>query len=300
MSTTEFSKRVEGLATLAGGVVVLLGALVLVGWALDLTALKSVVAGWRTMAPLTALSFLMSGMALYGAVASPRAHGSALKGPEVRARRRLRQSLAAAVALIAALRLLDYLMGWNLGIDRLGFRESPAAVAMTGTTRMAPATALGLLFVGCALLLPTRRPFNIAFQSLTWLAGLIGWLGLSFYLYGGEPLLPFAQMAVHTSIAFLILSAGILCTRTNEGLLALLTSDSAAGSVSRRLMPAVLVVPTLLGWLYLTGQTAGWLGAAAGTALLALATVAFLGALVWVTARLLHTADTERSAGRFG
>ena len=48
------------------------------------------------------------------------------KGPEVRARHRLWQRLAGAVALIAALRLCDYLMGWNLGIDRLGFRESPA------------------------------------------------------------------------------------------------------------------------------------------------------------------------------
>ena len=163
---------------------------------------------------------------------------------------------------------------------------------------MAPATALGLLFVGCALLLPTRPPFNIAFQSLTWLAGLLGWLGFSFYLYGGEPLLPFAQMAVHTAIAFLILSAGILCTRPDAGLLALLTSDSAAGSVTRRLAPAVLVVPMLLGWLYLTGEKAGWFDAATGTALLALATIVFLGALVWVTARLLHVADTQRNTAR--
>ncbi len=106
-------------------------------------------------------------------------------------------------------------------------------------------------------------------------------------------------MAVHTAIAFLILSAGILCTRTDAGLMALLTSDSAAGSVTRRLVPAVLVVPTLVGWLYVTGQTAGWFGVAAGTALLALATVVFLGALVWVTARLLHTADIERTTARF-
>jgi len=295
MSTVGFKRRAESLATLASGLVILLGALVLVGWAFDLTALTSVVPGWRTMSPLTALTLLMSGMALWGIAASPPAHGSAPKGPEVRARRRLWQRLAGAVALIAALRLCDYLMGWNLGIDRLGFRESPATVGMTS---MAPATALGLLFAGCALLLPTRPSFNIAFQSLTLLTGLLGWLGLSFYLYGGEPLLPFATMAVHTAIAFLILSAGILCTRTDAGLMALLTSDSAVGSVTRRLVPAVLVVPTVLGWLFLTGQTAGWFGVATGTALLALATLVCLGALVWVTARLLHTADFERTTAR--
>jgi len=60
----------------------------------------------------------------------------------------------------------------------------------------------------------------------------------------------------------------------------------------------VLVVPTVLGWLFLTGQTAGWFGVATGTALLALATLVCLGALVWVTARLLHTADFERTTAR--
>jgi hypothetical protein len=231
MSTVTFSKRSENLATRAGGLIVLLGALVLAGWAFDLTALKSVVPGWRTMAPLTAVALVVSGMALWVAAASAAPHRSAPQGRG----HRLGQGLAGVVALMAALRLCDYLMGWNLGIDRLGFPESPADLGMTAATSMAPATALGLLFVSCALLLPKRPAFNTAFQSLTWLSGLLGWLGFSFYLYGGKPLLPFAQMAVHTAIAFLILSVGILCTRTDVGLLALLTSNSAAGSVTRRL-----------------------------------------------------------------
>ncbi len=66
MSTVGFQKRAETLAALASGLVILLGALVLVGWTFDLTALKSVVPGWRTMSPLTALAFLMSGLALWG------------------------------------------------------------------------------------------------------------------------------------------------------------------------------------------------------------------------------------------
>ena len=299
MSAVELSERPGRFAAFASGLVILVGALVSVGWALDLAALKSVVPGWPTMAPLTALAFLLSGAALWGVVAAPPpAHPSASEGPPVPAKYRLWQGLAGAVAFIAALRLCDYVMGWNLGIDRLGFRESPTSGGVGPATRMAPATALGFFFVGCALVLPTRPRFSIAFQSLTWLAGLIGWLGLSFYLYGDEPLLPFAAMAAHTAVAFLILSAGLLCTRTDAGLMALLISDSAGGAITRRLVPTVVVVPTLLGWLYLTGQRAGWFGIGAGTALFALALVLLLGAVVWGTAHLLLAADTQRDTAR--
>jgi len=299
MSAVGFWRQPQRFAASASGLVILVGALVLVGWALDLAVLKSVVPGWRTMSPLTALAFLLSGAALVGVASAPRpTHGAAPEGRRAPARHWLWQGVAGAVAFIAALRLCDYLMGWNLGLDQLGFRESPGIGRTVATTRMAPATALALLFVGCALVLPARPRFSIAVQSLALLTGFLGWLGLSFYLYGGAPLPPFAQMAAHTAMAFLLLSAGMLCTRTDAGLMSLLTSDSPAGSITRRLVPAVVVVPTVLGWLYLTGPMAGTFGVAAGTALFALTNILLLGALVWVTAKLLHDADTQRLTAR--
>ena len=296
MSETPVSELPRRLAVLAGALVFLVGTFVLLGWTLDLDVLKRVAPGWAAMAPLTALGFMLSGAALCGVVAtSPRAVGRSSEWMPASPRRWPWQGFAAAVAFIGLLRLSAYLIGWNLRIDLLGFRESPGADGIPAATRMAPSTALALLLLGCALGLATRARFSVAFQVFSLLAGLLGWLGFIHYLYGGGPLLPFAPMAVHTGVTLLILSVGILCTRTDAGLMALLTSDTLGGLIARRLVPAVLVVPVLLSWLQLKGQTAGWVGGAAGTALFALANILILGALVWLNASLLHTTDTQHN-----
>jgi PAS domain S-box-containing protein len=126
------------------------------------------------------------------------------------------------------------------------------------------------------------------------LAGVIAWVGFSRHVYGGEPLLSYAQMAVHTAAAFLLLSAGILCSQADQGLMALVQSDSAGGRIARRLLPAALLVPLVFGWLRLQGQLAGWYGTEAGVALFALSNVLLFGALVWANAALLDRSDVSR------
>src|SRR5262249_18443098 len=88
-------------------------------------------------------------------------------------------------------------------------------------------------------------------------------------------------------------SAGLLCTRMDWGLMALLVDDSAGGVMARRLLPPALLVPLVFGWLRLQGEHAGWYGTEAGLSLFALSNVLVFGTLVWANAALLRRSDTE-------
>ena len=283
------------IARTASGLVFVMATVVLLGWASDISVLKSVLPQWTKMSPLTALTFALTGVALWSAINARTALPDNLAEDRRKAVWRfLAQGCAGIVTIIGLFRLCAYLLHWNFAPDQLWFHESSRTGAVPIPARMAPGTALNFLLLGLALVLSNRPRYTGAFQFPALAAGLLGWAGFSHYLYGGEPLLPYAQMAVHTALAFLILSAGILCSRKDGGLMTLLTSDSPGGVMARRLVPSVIVVPVLMGWLRLQGQRAGWYGTEAGISVFALANMTVFGALIWASARLLHLTDSER------
>src|ERR1051326_6420993 len=264
MNVSALKRRPRRFARLAGGLVFLTGALVLVGWACDLTVLQNIGPGWVRMTAAAALSFVLAGLGLW--CASGGAVGANGGEHDLPAgwRRKLLWACGAAVAAIGILKMSKFLGFWTPAMDLLWFTDRSG---LSPPTRVVPASAINLALLGCAIVLAGERRFVGIFQGLTLLGGVIGWLGLSHYLYGGEPLVPYTEMAVHTALAFIILSAGLLASRTDGGLMALLISDSLGGAIARRLVPAVVVLPILFGWLRLEGQRLGWFGTEAGVAL---------------------------------
>jgi PAS domain S-box-containing protein len=66
-------------------------------------------------------------------------------------------------------------------------------------------------------------------------------------------------------------------------------------TILTRLLPAVIVIPLLLGWLSLQGERAGFYGTNVGIALMVVCTIGLLSVFVWLTAREFNRADAERS-----
>ena len=62
---TATSQSPKRFAIAAGGLTSLTGVVVLFGWALDIVALKQFASGGTTMAPVTALCFVLAGIALW-------------------------------------------------------------------------------------------------------------------------------------------------------------------------------------------------------------------------------------------
>ncbi len=65
------------------------------------------------------------------------------------------------------------------------------------------------------------------------------------------------------------------------GLVATLRLPGFSGRMARRLIPAAVVAPLVLGWLRLRGQQLGWYGTEFGVAILVVSTILVLVMLIW-------------------
>ncbi|MBI4379671.1 MAG: GAF domain-containing protein [candidate division NC10 bacterium] len=307
MSTEPSSRLISSLRCFSRAAAIFtmfVGSLVLVGWTLDIATLKSVAPGLVTMKANTALAFLLAGVSLWLLQPEPSPQLSPSPGgqggwrrPE--GNRRLAQGLACIVALIGLLTLSQYLFGWDLGIDQLLFKEPSGAVGTFAPGRMAPTTALNFLMLGLALLLldvETRRGHRPA-RVLALAAAVVSFLAVVGYIYNVGALYGIAsytQMAAHTAVAFTVFPIGLLFARPDRGLMAVVTSEAAGGVMARRLLPAAIGFPLLLGWLRLEGQRAGLYSTEFGLALVVTLISSVFVVLIWWNARSIDRRDIER------
>lgn len=166
-------------------VAIVIGSLVLAGWALGIGSLKAVVPGLATMKANTAFAFVLCGVVLWLASCD------LARLPTTRA-------CAAAVAAIGLLTLCQYALGWQLGIDQLLFRADEGDVLHPG--RMAPATAVSFILLGVAFLTLDARPRGGRWPA-QWLALAVAFgasLALLGYAYGVESLY---RVGAYSSIA---------------------------------------------------------------------------------------------------
>jgi signal transduction histidine kinase/DNA-binding response OmpR family regulator len=270
---------------------ILVGCVVLVGWTLDVGVLQRVLPGLVAMNPVSAVGFVLAGVSAW-----------LLQGERAGRRvRRIARACALVVALVGLLKLLQMLIGWEFGIDQLLFANKLEAEATsTGfPNRMAPNTALNFFLLGGALFfldIRTRgRRWPAQYLALAVvgisLPALVGYLYGVTYLYGVASYIP---MALHTALTFVVLSVGLLSARPRRGIMAVVTSRNLGGLVARRLLPAAILVPLVLGWLRLRGEQIGLYGTELGVSLITFANMVVIAALVWWSARLIYRIDRER------
>src|SRR3989441_4433223 len=237
------------------------------------------------MSPVAALGLVLLGIAIL----------LSSEGGASRAVAWVADAFAAVAALLGLVRLSGYLLGFDPGLDHLLFARQVDAAAGP-PSRVAFQSALNLLLVGAALLLQRRntRRAQVGVQLLAVAAAVVALVGVTAHAYGTRLL--YGAMSLNTAVAFLIAAAGLLWCRPDRGFAALVASPTPGGALTRRLLPAIIVAPLLLGWLRLAGQGAGLYDTAGGTALFAVGVVAVLAALAWWSARSVDRADAKRRA----
>jgi uncharacterized membrane protein YwaF len=157
------------------------------------------------------------------------------------------------MGVLGFLTLGQYVLGWELGIDQLLFTEPPADAGTAFPGRMGPNTALTFLLLGGALLslsVETEKGYRIG-QGLALAAWLIPLLAFMGYAYSSVSLYGIAsmtQMALHTSPALLLLSAACLLARPDRSVMQTFTSQTVGSVMARRLLPAAVGIPAVIGW----------------------------------------------------
>jgi signal transduction histidine kinase/DNA-binding response OmpR family regulator len=160
------------------------------------------------------------------------------------------------------------------------------------TLPLLPVVALAV----AALLLSWGRPWSVRLAQLLALwPAIVALISLVVHLYAGgsseaAPLKPPSVAAV-----LLALAVGIFCARPGRGLIRVVTSKRAGGVLARRLLPAAVIVPIVLGWL--VRHRSDVLSDELGQATAVVVNILFFASLVWVTAVSMNRSDRERSAG---
>jgi len=204
---------------------------------------------------------------------------------------------ACLVIAFAAAALTQYSLSNDLGIDQW-------LVADHSTDRWPGRTSLGmaisLLMIGTAYLILANSREALAAQAILLAAVVIPITSIGGYLYQASNLSPFYRTSVvslHSAICTLFLCTGGLFLRPAAGLTQLLLSDSIAGSVARRLLPAAILLPAAVGAAILYGERLSVLSNALGFATLVTSSALFFAAAVWiVTAVMLRTENAKAQA----
>jgi PAS domain S-box-containing protein len=272
----------------ASSLVVAAGAAALLGWTFDVRALASIYPGWTAMNPLAAVCFILSGSALLLLRREPALRGTRWAGGAAAV-------CAGVVAGLALVKLSDFLPFGQIAVDRVLF------AGRLGDNSMAPNTAIAFCFLALGLLLLDARNAQVRWASAALVLATAGvaLLALSGYLYSVLALYKVREhiaMAANTAACFMLLCLGALTARPDREPLATLLSATAGGVVARRLLPAALLIPLVVGLLALQGQRRDLYDIPFMMTLFTLTNVVIFVALIWWNASSLRRLDEQRRA----
>lgn len=208
------------------------------------------------------------------------------------------RALGFFVATIGGLTLLQHIGGWSFGIDTLLFDEPPGAAATAAPGRMGPPASVSFLAIGVAIVLLTCRAAVRRHGVVLGLGVLaIGMLSLTGHWYGAEPMYTIPRLtgiAAQTATMIVALGIGIVASNPDRQPMRTLVEPSVAGQIARRLVPLVVGLPLVIGWLRLEGEQTGLYGPVFGAALRSVIEVSVLSAFVWWSVRAIQERDRQR------
>ena len=232
------------------GLILANGILALAGWVFDFQSIKHPITGSVAMNPVTALCFIFSGISL-----------GLLSDANSRNRRQaIGIVFASLVSVIGLIKLGSLVTGIDFPFDSvLFFNKVNRDIIGSHANRMAPNTSLGFLITGIGLLFLNSKAGKLKTlsQYSALLIGFLSALSLLGYLFHVKPFYGFMNyipMAFLTATGFLLIALALLFVHPEKGFMKEFSGNSSGAILARKLIPAVIIIPVVLGLLrvYLT------------------------------------------------
>lgn len=284
----QYNSKLETFSEVSSILIVLISILFLIGWAFDISILKTPGPNYSTIKSNTAFSFLLIGISIW-----------LLQKKRINSRNILIARILSVIVLsIGSLTLFEYISGVNLGIDQIIFSEPRGAIQTVALNRMSIVAASSFLLIGISLLMidmEKNRNFQV-FQFFIILVGLISFLVVLGYFYQTTiyPVRNTTAPSPYGSIILIVITLTVLASRPDRGFMELLTSERVSGIFGRRVLPIIIIVPLILGWLRILGEQIGLYDAAFGTAIAIFFTILIMIILIWSSILSIDRIDLRR------
>lgn len=277
-------------------VCVLFGVAGLISWWFSEPLFPRWLQGWGILKPNTAFCFVLGGLSLAGLVAYSRRE---LGGTRNRLLVRIQPLAAALLLLIASLTLLSYVFQLPNGIDKLLVADDLPTPLRVFPWRMSPISALGFSVLAIVMLPWPARLTRLWFALellvlLTSVGAFIMVLGHAYKATTLYTLPGFSVVALHTALGLFALTIGVLTVHPRFRLASQVMARDQAGAEMRRLLPAAILLPCIIGWALLQGEKLGWYDTPLGLAMFTAANMLAFSALVWWNSRAVRRYEQRR------
>ncbi len=267
----------------------LIGIAVIIGWIDDIQFLKSVLPNLIPMKVNTAAAFILISISLLLQQIFPYKHPLTTF---------IAKFLAIIVLLLGFLTFFEYLFNVDLHIDQLIFPQPRDIPALHPPGRMAPVSAIAFILTGLALTLTGLKYTVTVTQICSFIIGVFGIFIITGFIYHTHTtyqIFPYAYAALHTSINFILISLSIFFMQPDKGIMKLIISQTESSKFVRRLLPVIIILPILLGYLRLLGEYHTLYDRESGVALLTITNIIVIMIAVLYPAIKLMQSDVQRT-----